>query len=182
MPQSSRNRGKGRMYLRRMQELGSLQLHEGTLPKARSSGFMRRAPNEGIHFPLFPPASDRLVSSATIFCCLQIYASDRFISPAMVWYRQLFLNTVSVIFKSSAMLNDRQRWINIASDLNLIKFLFRPKIRRKPRRKARRKPKRLRNRKPQKKIRKLYVYITKHRLKIIYKIFYWSPPLPPYFY
>jgi hypothetical protein len=182
MPQSSSNGGRGKMYLWRMQELDSLQLHEGTLPKARSSGFMRRALNEGIHFLLFPPASDRLVSSATIFCCLQIYASDRFISPAIVWYRQLFLNTVSVIFKSSAMLNDRQQWFNIASDLNLIKFLFRPKIQKKPRRKARRKPKRLRNQKPQKKIRKLYVYITKHRLKIIYKIFYWSPPLPPYFY
>jgi hypothetical protein len=172
MPQSSRNGERRKMYLRRMQELGSLQLHEGTLSKARSSGFMRRAPNEGIHFPLFPLASDHLVSSATIFCCLQIYASDRFILPAMFWYHQLFLNIVSVIFKSSAMLNDCQQWFNIASDLNLIKFLFRPKIRRKPRRKSRRKPKRLRNQKPQKKIRKLYVYITKYRLKIIYKIFY----------
>jgi hypothetical protein len=71
------------MYLRRMQELGSLQLHKGTLLKARSSGFMQKAPNKGIHFLLFPPASNRLVSSATIFCCLQIYASNRFTSSAM---------------------------------------------------------------------------------------------------
>jgi hypothetical protein len=80
-----------------MQELGSLQLHERTLLKARSSGFMQRAPNEGIHFLLFPPTSDRLVLSATIFCCLQIYTSDCFTLPAMFWYRQLFLNTVSNI-------------------------------------------------------------------------------------
>jgi hypothetical protein len=54
----------------KMQELGSLQLHEGTLLKAKSSDFMRRAPNEGIYFPLFPPTSDGLVSSTTIFYCL----------------------------------------------------------------------------------------------------------------
>jgi hypothetical protein len=145
MPQSSCNKEREKMYLWRMQELGSLQLHKETLPKARSSGFMQRAPNKGIHFPLFPSASDGLVSSATIFCCLQIYTSDSFTSPAMFWYYQLFLNTISVIFKSSAILNDHQQWFNIASDLNLIKFLFRPKIQRKPRRKSRRKTKRLRN-------------------------------------
>jgi hypothetical protein len=117
MPQSSSDGGRRRMYLQRMQELGSLQLHKKTLPKARSSGFMRRALNKGIHFLLFPPASDYLVLSATIFCYLQLYASDSFTSPAMFWYCQQFLNTVSVIFKSSAILNDRQQWFNIASNI-----------------------------------------------------------------
>jgi hypothetical protein len=108
MSQSSRNGEREKMYLQKMQELGSLQLYKGTLSKARSSGFMRRAPNEDIHFLLFSLASDGLVSSATIFCCLQIYTSNGFTSPAMFWYHQLFLNTVSVIFKSSAILNDHQ--------------------------------------------------------------------------
>jgi hypothetical protein len=76
-------------------------------------------------------------------------------------YRQQYINIVSIISKLLELFCDYQHCFNTGCSLNLIKFLFRLKIQRKPRKKPRRKPRAktkllLRIRKNQRKMYKLY--------------------------